>query len=1165
MLSSFSRGLLIPFFLLFIFSVDTIQAQERDNYELLWEIKHKGSNETSYLFGTIHVKDKRVFEFSDAVLPAIQKSEAFALEIHPDSLMKSFPEQFYNNKHKDLYKKILSEEEYALLNDRLFELNGVHLDSLTNTSPFMIESMLTKEVEREDDRRTFLDAYLYGLAHAIDKEILGLEKVEDQVTDYEALSEEEMRDNILDLLSFTPEASETQLEEMIQLYYEGDLAKIFAYSNGINLLDEVLLQRNLVMVNSLEEIMANKTVFAAVGSAHLPGTGGLIDLLKKRGYEINRVPATFNNSHSGYDITPNLKKWYFTKNDSLGYSVYTPTEPAPINYDEEFEIFMSTDLISGGVFGYMMIDLRAKNLKEGYDFIENIILKQVDGDTTNIVSKHLIEKDGITYIDVIINKDGDYTRSRLAFTNKIVYNFMVENKLKELQSPYIEAFFDSVKIYDPVVPSSIWTTYTNERGAFSVQIPEDLQDITREVENPMDPEGDPYVLHMYAAEDRENEMIYIARYNDQPTGYYLDDIKANEAYFSTYFNERGTVIGEPSSFTVNGYKGYEYEVLLSDRYHAITRIVFRGNRTYLLLAQTTNENGKTKRDNRFFNSFEFTPYMSAKLDTTVTIDERYTVAFPKQYDSIVDTDFYEASEFSEMTNYRAKLDETGGLYLVGQAKIKPYFREASIDAFYDYYIETLTEPNDTLVVNKKIEIAGVPGRELEFRNSENEIIQRMRILVDNDNMFLLQSYLGEEELAQQTHQTFFSSFEIKKGKQYFDITASKGKKILKDIVSSDSLKSAAAIEALAYYTFEKKDLSGLLAMLSEDLKNDTLTYGTKNSIIESIASVADKKAVDKLASYYLKEDTKDSQRIAILEYILNAKTPNATATYFKLLNSKKPIRKPESDYDIFTKFGDSTALFVTHSDKLTAYLEVDDFRDKLLYAYSYQLLDSSSLAQRVPDFHAKVLSKMRPDVNAYVDTLQRKNNLHINYGSIDSYLDILELTGANDAASAASLKQLYALDVADTWLSFRALTTALTLNMPVEERALNAKFDNLYTRFELIEALIENELVHKIPKELLSAKEFSKLSLYNAVGYEDGSYPDIIEELGTVMYEDQEYMAYSYGFEDREMDSPFLGVTRYKAGNIDNLQQNDTFLAWDTVTIDWQTQAKTILANYLEE
>ena len=63
--------------------------QSRSNYNLLWKISGNGLKKPSYLFGTMHLKDKRVFDFSDSVLVKLDECPAFAMEILPDSIIRA--------------------------------------------------------------------------------------------------------------------------------------------------------------------------------------------------------------------------------------------------------------------------------------------------------------------------------------------------------------------------------------------------------------------------------------------------------------------------------------------------------------------------------------------------------------------------------------------------------------------------------------------------------------------------------------------------------------------------------------------------------------------------------------------------------------------------------------------------------------------------------------------------------------------------------------------------------------------------------------------------------------------------------------------------------------------------------------------------------------------
>src|SRR5438874_5135875 len=51
---------------------------------LLWKISGNGLQKSSYLYGTMHLTDDRIFNIGDSMYTAIEKSEGFAIEINPD-------------------------------------------------------------------------------------------------------------------------------------------------------------------------------------------------------------------------------------------------------------------------------------------------------------------------------------------------------------------------------------------------------------------------------------------------------------------------------------------------------------------------------------------------------------------------------------------------------------------------------------------------------------------------------------------------------------------------------------------------------------------------------------------------------------------------------------------------------------------------------------------------------------------------------------------------------------------------------------------------------------------------------------------------------------------------------------------------------------------------
>jgi uncharacterized protein len=53
--------------------------------------------------------------------------------------------------------------------------------------------------------------------------------------------------------------------------------------------NEVVNKRNQLMAERALPLLADGNAFIAVGSAHLPGEQGLVELLRKAGYEVTAV------------------------------------------------------------------------------------------------------------------------------------------------------------------------------------------------------------------------------------------------------------------------------------------------------------------------------------------------------------------------------------------------------------------------------------------------------------------------------------------------------------------------------------------------------------------------------------------------------------------------------------------------------------------------------------------------------------------------------------------------------------------------------------------------------------------------------------------------------------------------------------------------------------
>ncbi len=297
------------------------QQNSRSHYQLLWRIEGKGQASPSYLFGTMHLTDKRVFDFSDSVLTALRSTEAFAMEVNMDSMMSYMlspggPFQDTVNHMRTL----LNPDEYHYVDSLVLEKTGVPLEGLRLKHLWFLERLLIDEEgaltknagAAKKPEYIFLDAWLHQKAAGLNKPVHSLEKMQNQMSILSDDVSDDQREAFLYSLGYSKagasnaqdrtdrlEARVNYLDKLVELYYAGDLQKIGAMvkewqeSDIEDNLSQDLVPRNIEMADSLDHLIRRGSVFAAVGVAHLPGEKGLLSLLKEKGYTVTPVNASF--------------------------------------------------------------------------------------------------------------------------------------------------------------------------------------------------------------------------------------------------------------------------------------------------------------------------------------------------------------------------------------------------------------------------------------------------------------------------------------------------------------------------------------------------------------------------------------------------------------------------------------------------------------------------------------------------------------------------------------------------------------------------------------------------------------------------------------------------------------------------------------------------------
>lgn len=272
---------------LFLFTISVFSQS------LLWEISGKGINK-SYLYGTIHIQDKRVFQYDPIVEEKIKECDAYAMELLLDEIDKEELEKSMYMK-KTTIKELLTQEEYKLLDSLMKAKTGMGLILFNKMKPFFISSQLM-QTDMSKDMEDALDMHFLKIARQEGKLTFGIEKLSDQVQAIDKISLKDQCKMLMESLNDTTQAT-ASFDNLLKAYLEANLDTMIILSSDTSLPElfnkAFLIDRNKGMAKNIIKICKKHKTFNAIGAAHLGGKDGVIELIRKKGYIVKPIPFDF--------------------------------------------------------------------------------------------------------------------------------------------------------------------------------------------------------------------------------------------------------------------------------------------------------------------------------------------------------------------------------------------------------------------------------------------------------------------------------------------------------------------------------------------------------------------------------------------------------------------------------------------------------------------------------------------------------------------------------------------------------------------------------------------------------------------------------------------------------------------------------------------------------
>ena len=264
-------------------------AQEQS---LCYEISNeKLEIERSYLFGTMHAMEENSFFFSKRIIKLLEKSDALCLEIKNITEVRINPDMLIDT---TLHLKSYCDsaewssltkwaEEKLLMKPIQFEANFEH------AKPFMLFQFIlamnlptnTKSHEQELEKIAALNKI----------QLLGLESVDEQLNIFNQIPFDDQMNMVFSELN-NGQKSIQDFNDLQKAYKEQALNILCDFASNEKLAGNTALfldNRNKRWIPKMIDMMAEESVFFAVGAGHLCGEYGLIALLKKEGFDLKAI------------------------------------------------------------------------------------------------------------------------------------------------------------------------------------------------------------------------------------------------------------------------------------------------------------------------------------------------------------------------------------------------------------------------------------------------------------------------------------------------------------------------------------------------------------------------------------------------------------------------------------------------------------------------------------------------------------------------------------------------------------------------------------------------------------------------------------------------------------------------------------------------------------
>lgn len=922
----------------------------------MWKITGNGLKKPSYLYGTMHVSNRVAYNLSEQFFEALKSVETVGLETSPGDWMENMEKtgelgqlaEFRPNNYGDFYKSAFT---VTFPEKKVFQ-------SILSYDPDIIDGLLYRQNKSREnfEESTYIDLFIFQSASKLNKRLISLED----------FAQSEIKAKLSAIPDENPanvnlNANYYSISQKIEdSYREGNLDMLDSLSkmsSSKNTQQYLIDDRNVFFVTTIDSVLKTSTLFSGVGAAHLPGEKGVIELLRKKGYQVEPViPRVSKKSNTEREeLDAKIKPVTFQKQfvEDSAFSVSLPGKLYPLINFENLRYYINADMVNGSF--YTVVRLKHNGLffnhspEQMMAKVDSLLFENIPGKI--LQKKDIVSNNGLKGIELINRtRKGDEQHYQVYFSEIEMILFKLGGKDKYATGSEAKQFFNSINFISK--PENVITFSPKTKG-FQVKIPANYSYVKN---NGSSMSGLVEDLFAYSRGKRYGVGLKQAVYNDFN---YLeeDSFELNRFCKHILSNYNFTVAPVRELGTEQGFPRLRVHAKNNMGNHFYAKIFIKGVHYYFVYYISENESGF---NNDFFASFKLIDFehvnpikeitdkdMCFKVKDEVTENalSRFNDAYARAYEASKSKKDSLKNDYEYRTANKLYYSPSTNEYVTIEFEKYNDYDYKNIDSLEKQLDENIKKTTGMLVTHKKVhKQKNYFTYKCLLKDTATVRAIETIIIVKNGLGYQVSVPVDTAIGLKGWAKGFMESFapvDTALGKPIF---TNKFNLLLKDLCSNDTVKRQAANNSLKLSLGMQNEYANDYLKFISEPKHTLASEESRAQLFVNGGTIHDERIITPYKNLYKQYTDSFYLQLCLLKGLSFLKTQNSYAAFNSLLLSEVPLVGSETTInDVFYGLHDSLELCKNFFPGMLSLTKYDEYRNAV-YSLMADMVDRKILA-----------------------------------------------------------------------------------------------------------------------------------------------------------------------------------------------------------------------------